>query len=74
MLEHELRRKGHKVLRRVTLPVTFEGMTVDLGYRTDLLVDDEVVLELKASEGTLPVHKAQLASYLTEWETPRFAD
>jgi len=49
-------------------------MTVDLGYRMDLLVDDEVVLELKASEGTLPVHKAQLASYLTEWATPRFAD
>lgn len=63
-LEHELHRRGHKALRQVTLPVTFEGMTIDLGYRMDLLIDDQVVLELKASEGILPVHKAQLASYL----------
>lgn len=63
-LEHELRRRQHKVLRQVTLPVVFEGLRIDLGYRIDLLIDDEVIVELKASEGIAPVHKAQLASYL----------
>ena len=63
-LEYELRRRQHKVLRQVNLPVIFEGLRIDLGYRIDLLIDDEVIVELKASEGIAPVHKAQLASYL----------
>lgn len=63
-LEHELQRRKHKVLRQVILPVTFEGKNIDLGYRLDMLIDNEVILELKASESILPVHKAQLTSYL----------
>src|SRR3954467_4421210 len=63
-LEHELRRRGHKVLRQVVLPVVFEGMEIDLGYRIDMVVDDDVVLELKAVESIAPVHKSQLTSYL----------
>ena len=63
-LEHELRRRQHKVLRQVTLPVIFEGVKIDLGYRLDLLIDDLVVVELKACEAVSPIHKAQLTSYL----------
>jgi GxxExxY protein len=63
-LEHELRRRGHKILRQVELPLVFEGLDVELGYRVDLLVDDQVIIELKACETLLPVHKAQLTSYL----------
>jgi GxxExxY protein len=63
-LEHGLRRRGHKLLRQVILPVTFEGMYVDLGYRMDLLVDNEVVIGLKACEAISAVHRAQLTSYL----------
>jgi len=44
--------------------VSYEGVRVDLGYRLDLLVENEVVVELKAIETVLPVHKAQLLSYL----------
>lgn len=49
---------------QVTLPVIFEGLRVDLGYRIDMLVDDEVIVELKAQDGILPIHRIQLTSYL----------
>jgi len=63
-LEHELRRRGHTVLRQVILPVIFDGLEVDLGYRIDLIVDNDVLLELKACENIAPVHRSQLTSYL----------
>ncbi len=63
-LTHELRRNGFKVQAEVLLPVHYDGITVDLGYRIDLLVEDQVVVELKAVEAMLPVHKAQLLSSL----------
>ena len=63
-LTHELRRSGLRVQTEAYLPVHYEGITVDLGYRIDLLVEDQVVVELKAVESVLPVHKAQLLSYL----------
>jgi GxxExxY protein len=63
-LEHELKCRQHKVLRQVVLPVTFEGMKVDLGYRIDLIIDDKVLVELKACEAIHPIYKAQLTSYL----------
>ena len=63
-LEYELRRRQHRVLRQVGLPVTYEAISLDVGYRIDLLVDDQIVVELKASEGIAPVNRAQLTSYL----------
>jgi GxxExxY protein len=61
---HELRKRGLHVEKQFPLPVTYDGVHVDLGYRLDLLVENEVVVELKAIETVLPVHKAQLLSYL----------
>jgi len=46
------------------IPIRFEDLTIDNGYRTDLLVGDRVVVELKAVESILPVHRGQLLSYL----------
>ena len=46
------------------IPIRYEGLTVDKGYRIDLLVDERVVVELKAVETILPVRRAQLLSYL----------
>ncbi len=46
------------------LPVVYDGITIDTGYRIDLLVEDEVIVELKAVESILPIHEAQLLSYL----------
>ena len=61
---HELRKRGLQVETQFPLPVTYDGVRVDLGYRLDLLVENEVVVELKAIETILPGHKAQLLSYL----------
>ena len=63
-LTHELRKAGLKVDTQVVLPVTYDGVNVDLGYRIDLLVSDRVVVELKALDQLLPVHVAQLLTYL----------
>jgi GxxExxY protein len=46
------------------LPVRYEGITIDLGYRVDLIVEDKVIVELKAVEIVHPIHAAQLLSYL----------
>ena len=61
---HELRKRGLRVETQFPLPVSYDGVRVDLGYRLDLLVEGEVVVEIKAIETVLPVHKAQLLSYL----------
>ena len=46
------------------LPVIYDGEAIDAGYRMDLLVEDAVVLELKSVDKTLPIHEAQLITYL----------
>lgn len=63
-LVRELRRRGLSVEVQVPLPVVFDGARADLAYRVDLLVDDAVVVELKAVAKLLPIHEAQLLSYL----------
>ena len=63
-LAHELRKRGLKVLAQVDLPVVYDGAIIDVGYRIDLLVEDCVIVELKAVEKVLPIHEAQLLSYL----------
>lgn len=50
--------------RQIVLPVTYKGKTLDIGYRVDLLVNDEVVVELKTVESILPIHEAQTLTYL----------
>jgi GxxExxY protein len=50
--------------RQVELPVEYKGLKLDCGYKIDLLVQDEVILELKAVEKLLPIHQAQLLTYL----------
>ena len=49
---------------QVELPVVYKGMKLDCGYRIDLLVEDQIVVELKAVEKVLPIHEAQLLPYL----------
>ncbi|MFI4986287.1 MAG: GxxExxY protein [Alphaproteobacteria bacterium] len=63
-LAYELERRGLLVQRQVLIPIRYEGLTVDNGYRIDLLVNKQVVAELKAVEAVLPVHRGQLLSYL----------
>ena len=63
-LAHELRKRALKTETQIALPVRYDGIELDLGYRIDLLVETAVLIELKAIEKVLPVHKAQLLSYL----------
>ncbi len=63
-LKYEIEKRGLKVLSQVGLPVTYDGVKIDLGYRLDLLVEDTVIVELKAVARLTPIHEAQLLSYL----------
>jgi GxxExxY protein len=61
---HELHLRGIAFKRQIPVPVSYKGVKVDCGYRVDLLVSDKVVVELKSVEKLLPVHEAQLLTYL----------
>ncbi len=61
---HELSRMGLSFTREVHVPLSYKGLTIGCSYRIDLLVEDEVVVELKSIEQILPVHSAQLLTYL----------
>jgi GxxExxY protein len=63
-LLYELEKQTLRVRSQVIVPVRYEELIVDNGYRIDVLVDDAVVLELKAVATILPVHRGQLLSYL----------
>jgi GxxExxY protein len=63
-LEYELLKKGFKVERQKPLPVINEDVKLDAGYRIDLLVEDDVIVELKAVEEIAPIHQAQIMTYL----------
>jgi GxxExxY protein len=63
-LLYELEKQGLPVRGQVSIPIRYDDLTINNGYRIDLLVGDRVVVELKALEIILPVHRAQLLSYL----------
>jgi len=61
---HELSLRGLSFRRQVDLPVRYKDIQLDCGYRIDLIVEDQVILELKTVEKLAPVHDAQLLTYL----------
>ena len=61
---HELHLRGIRFQRQVPLPVEYKSVKLDCGYRIDLLIQDKIILELKCIERVLPVHEAQLLTYL----------
>lgn len=63
-LAYELRKRGVGVSEQVGLPVVYDAQRLEIGYRIDLLVQETVVVEIKAVEGIAPIHRAQLLSYL----------
>ena len=63
-LAHELTKRGLKVDRQILQPVHYDGIIIDVGYRIDLLVNDSIIVELKAVEKVLPIHQAQLMTDL----------
>lgn len=63
-LHHELRKTGLRVEAQVAVPVQYDGLQLESGFRIDLMVEDRIILELKCVEDILPIHKAQLLTYL----------
>ncbi len=63
-LAHELLLRGLSVRRQVVLPIAYEGATLDAGYRLDLVVENLIIVEIKAVEALTRVHDAQVLTYL----------
>jgi GxxExxY protein len=63
-LAHELRKESLQFRRQVTLPLTYDGHVFPRAFIADLIVEDKVLVELKAIEKLLPVHSAQVITYL----------
>ena len=83
-LAYELRQRGLKVSCEVILPVNYEEIEIDAGYRIDMLIEDSVIVENKTVECILPVHRAQVLTYLKmkdfrlgylpNWYVPKMVD
>ena len=63
-LVFELQKRDLVVVQQLALPVHYEGLRLDIGYRVDLLVGNKVVVEIKSVEAIIPVHRKQLQTYL----------
>ena len=61
---YELEKQGLKFEKQKKLMINYKGMTLDNGYRIDILVEDSIILELKSVENLLPIHTAQILTYL----------
>ncbi|HEV8496081.1 MAG TPA: GxxExxY protein [Gemmatimonadaceae bacterium] len=61
---HELRKRGLRARCHVALPIIYDDLHIEVGYRVDLLVEEAVIVELKSVAKLLPIHEAQLLSYL----------
>ena len=64
MLVYELKKRGLYVTCQQPIPIIYEEVQLEVGYRADLIVEDKVIVELKSVEKTSPVHKKQLLTYL----------
>jgi GxxExxY protein len=64
VLAKELERRGLQVRRQVSVPIVWEDLTFDEGFRADLIVEDKLIIELKSVEKLAPLHAKQLLTYL----------
>lgn len=63
-LEYELKNVGFKVKRQQPIPIIYEQMHMQYGYRIDLLVNEQIIIEIKSVDSLLPVHQAQILTYM----------
>ena len=64
VLTYELGRRGLRTARQQPIPVVYEGVRIDAGFRADLIVEDKLIVGIKSVEVLAPVHKKQLLTYL----------
>lgn len=70
-LVYELVKNGYNVNQQINVPIKYEGMTIEADLKIDLLVNDCVIVELKAIEEVLPIHEAQLLTYMKILKKPQ---
>lgn len=70
-LKKELSLRGFNFKSQLIVPINYKGLSIDADYRLDLLIEDILVVELKAMEGILPVHEAQLLTYMKLMQKPK---
>jgi GxxExxY protein len=70
-LKKEFFLKNRNAISQLLVPVTYKGLTLNTDYRLDFLVEDQIVVELKAMDGILPVHEAQLLTYMKLLSKPK---
>ena len=63
-LDYELKKRGLRVAQQVALPVYYEEVKLQVGFRIDLLVNEKVIIEIKSVEALAPIHRKQLETYL----------
>ena len=63
-LLYELQQAGLLPMNQVTLPISYKSISIDAGYRLDILIPEKLIIELKAVDKLLPIHSAQLITYL----------
>jgi len=64
VLIYELEKKGLNIDNQVAIPVRYHEISLELGFRADLIIENKIIIELKSVEEILPVHKKQLLTYL----------
>jgi GxxExxY protein len=64
VLAHELEKRGLQVVRQYPIPVVYDDIRIELGFRADMLVGEKVIVELKSIEAVADVHKKQLLTHL----------
>jgi GxxExxY protein len=64
VLAHELAKRGLKVERQVSIPIEYNGLKIQEGFRADIVVEEKIIVGLKSVENIQPVHKKQLLTYL----------
>jgi GxxExxY protein len=64
VLSYELTRRGLRIARQQEIPLVYENVRIEIGFRADLIVEDKVIVEIKSIETLLPVHRKQLLTYL----------
>ncbi|HXR82840.1 MAG TPA: GxxExxY protein [Hanamia sp.] len=70
-MKQELFLKSINYVSQLIVPINYKGLLIDADYRLDFLVEEEIVVELKAMDGLLPVHQAQLLTYMKLLQKPK---
>lgn len=63
-LAYELEKQKINFKKQVTMPVIYDGKMHDIGYRVDMIIEDKIIIELKSVEKILPIHEAQIITYM----------